>query len=103
MGSCSNAAGLMFGPALLGLLADFTSVQTALCANATALAAVMGLFALAVRQQQQSTPTCASAAGAHGCCGADGTPNGLYALRRMPGPCVACCCGAMDLQLFSHW
>ena len=43
------AAGLMFGPALLGLLADFTSVQTALCANAALLVAVMGVFALAVR------------------------------------------------------
>lgn len=41
-------AGLMFGPALLGLLADFTSVQTALCANAAVLAAVMGFFAFAV-------------------------------------------------------
>ena len=42
------AAGLMFGPALLGLLADFTSVQTALCANAALLVVVMGVFALAV-------------------------------------------------------
>lgn len=42
------ATGLMFGPALLGLLADFTSVQTALCANAAVLAAVMGVFALLV-------------------------------------------------------
>lgn len=41
-------AGLMFGPALLGLLADFTSVQAALCANAAVLAAVMGVFALLV-------------------------------------------------------
>ncbi len=39
----------MFGPALLGMLADFTSVQTALCANAAVLAAVMSFFALAVR------------------------------------------------------
>ena len=43
-----GTAGLMFGPALLGLLADFTSVQTALCANAALLAVVMGVFALAV-------------------------------------------------------
>ena len=40
----------MFGPALLGLLADFTSVQTALCANAALLAAVMGFFAVSVRK-----------------------------------------------------
>lgn len=49
-----RCVGLMFGPALLGLLADFTSVQAALCANAVILAAVMGFFALAVRSPFRS-------------------------------------------------
>lgn len=43
-------AGLMFGPALLGLLADFTSVQTALLANAAVLAAAVAFFALTARE-----------------------------------------------------
>lgn len=48
----------MFGPALLGLLADFTSVQTALCANAALLVVVMGVFALAVRIYGKSLCIC---------------------------------------------
>lgn len=39
----------MFGPALLGLLADATSVGTALAANAAALTAVIVWFAWTAR------------------------------------------------------
>ncbi len=49
-GSGPVAAGLMFGPALLGLIADFTSVQTALVANAAVLAAAVTYFALTARE-----------------------------------------------------
>ncbi len=41
--------GLMFGPALLGLLADATCVGTALAANAAALTAVIIWFAWSAR------------------------------------------------------
>ena len=49
------AAGLMFGPAALGLLADFTSVQTALCANAAVLALVMGFFVVTARETRRGS------------------------------------------------
>jgi len=46
---CAGDLGLMFGPALLGLLADATSVGTALAANAAALTAVIVWFAWTAR------------------------------------------------------
>ena len=43
-------AGLMFGPAMLGLLADFTSVQTALVANAAVMVAAVAFFTFTARE-----------------------------------------------------
>ena len=61
-------AGLMFGPALLGLLADFTSVQTALLANAAVMAAAVAFFALTAREARhlRSPPRLEAAAPARG-------------------------------------
>ena len=47
--SCAGA-GLMVGPALLGWIADLTSVQTALAANAAVLVAATAYFGLAARE-----------------------------------------------------
>lgn len=46
----------MFGPALLGLLADFTSVQAALLANAAVMAAAVAFFALTAREARHLRP-----------------------------------------------
>ena len=46
----SPFAGLMVGPALLGWIADMTSVQTALRVNALAMIAVVAYFGLAARE-----------------------------------------------------
>lgn len=43
-------AGLMVGPALLGWIADMTSVQTALQVNAVAMIAVVAYFGLAAQE-----------------------------------------------------
>lgn len=43
-------AGLMVGPALLGWIADCTSVQTALQANALVLLAAVAYFGAAARE-----------------------------------------------------
>ena len=40
----------MFGPALLGLLADCSSVQAALLANAAVMAAAVAFFAVTARE-----------------------------------------------------
>lgn len=52
----SVCAGLMFGPALLGLLADFTSVQAALLANAAVMAGAVAFFALTAREARHLRP-----------------------------------------------
>ena len=46
----SSGAGLMVGPALLGWIADMTSVQTALRVNAMAMIAVVACFGLFARE-----------------------------------------------------
>ena len=46
----SPFAGLMVGPALLGWIADMTSVQTALRVNALAMIAVVAYFGLAAQE-----------------------------------------------------
>jgi hypothetical protein len=43
-------AGLMVGPALLGWIADMTSVQTALQVNAAVLVLAVSYFGLAARE-----------------------------------------------------
>ena len=43
-------AGLMVGPALLGWIADMTSVQTALRVNALAMIAVVAYFGVMARE-----------------------------------------------------
>ena len=48
--SLSCRAGLMVGPALLGWIADMTSVHTALQVNAVAMIAVVAYFGLAARE-----------------------------------------------------
>lgn len=45
-------AGLMVGPAFLGWVADMTSVQTALQANAVVLCLAVTYFGLAARETQ---------------------------------------------------
>ena len=52
----------MFGPALLGLLADFTSVQAALLANAAVMAAAVAFFALTAREARHLRPGASAAA-----------------------------------------
>ncbi|KAK9819267.1 hypothetical protein WJX81_001189 [Elliptochloris bilobata] len=47
---CAGDIGLMVGPALLGWIADLTSVQTALAANAAVLVAATAYFGLAARE-----------------------------------------------------
>ena len=50
------SAGLMVGPALLGLVADLTTVQTALQANAIVLAVVVTYFGLCARETRHLRP-----------------------------------------------
>ncbi|CAK0782313.1 hypothetical protein CVIRNUC_005628 [Coccomyxa viridis] len=47
---CAGDIGLMVGPALLGWIADMTSVQTALRVNAMAMITVVGCFGLFARE-----------------------------------------------------
>ncbi|BDA45298.1 probable quinolone resistance protein NorA at N-terminal half [Coccomyxa sp. Obi] len=47
---CAGDIGLMVGPALLGWIADMTSVQTALQVNAVVLVAAVSYFGLAARE-----------------------------------------------------
>ncbi|CAL5228622.1 g11787 [Coccomyxa viridis] len=47
---CAGDIGLMVGPALLGWIADMTSVHTALQVNAVAMIAVVAYFGLAARE-----------------------------------------------------
>jgi hypothetical protein len=56
----------MVGPAMLGLIADFTSVQTALVANAVLLAATVTFFALTAREARHLRAPSARVGGALG-------------------------------------
>lgn len=64
LGGGGGGAGLMVGPALLGWIADMTSVQTALQVNAAVLVLAVTYFGVAARETKHLRVRRAAAAAA---------------------------------------